>query len=113
MNKIEGRILDTIILREGRKIYGHIFAQILFKHVQNIRQFQIHQTAIDEIVIRVVPNGLDIHSSTKDNIVDALRKYTGSLMNYSFDVVNEIKREKSGKLRHVKSDLSCDMAKRT
>ena len=106
MHKIEGRFLDTIILRDGRKIYGHIFAQILHRHARSIRQFQVHQTAIDEIVIRVVPVERNLRGRFKDNIVEALREYTGSLVHYSFEVVKEIKREKSGKHRHVKSDMA-------
>jgi phenylacetate-CoA ligase len=106
ISKVEGRILDTIVLKDGTRIYGHIFAQILHRYGQDVKQFQVHQTAVDEIVIRVVPNGTDLRGRLEDNIIEAMREYTGSLVDYSFENVKEIKREKSGKLRHVKSDLA-------
>ena len=107
MGSVRGRIFDIIVLKNGRKIYGQIFARILFEQVDCVRQFQVHQISLGRIVIRIVPEKNGSIEGLKLRILSKFRLYTGSLIRYTFEIVPQIKREKSGKFRFVKSDVGC------
>jgi phenylacetate-CoA ligase len=105
MSAVAGRTYDMIKLSNGKMIYGHMFSKVLFNHTSEIRQFQVRQTAIDEVRICIVPGAIVDQRKLESIISCELNKYTDGLMHYSFEIVREIGREKSGKLRYVKCEI--------
>lgn len=105
MNYVTGRIYDMITLINGKKIYGHMFSRVLFKYVMQIKQFQVHQTALNQIIIRIVPEKLCDFGKFKSEVLAAFKEHTDNAINYTFEIVDHIDRERSGKLRYVKSDV--------
>lgn len=105
MNYVKGRIYDMITLKSGKKIYGHMFSRVLFNYIEQIKQFQVHQTSFNQIVIRVVPEKLGNFDKFKTEVLAAFKEHTDNAIDYTFEIVDHIKREKSGKLRYVKSDV--------
>jgi len=106
MNNIVGRKLDMIRLRNGKTIYGHIFASILFRYSRQIRQFQVHQVLPDKIIVRIIPHRGRKVEAIKGEVMREFHKYTENMVSYSFEIVRQIEREKSGKLRYVKSTFA-------
>jgi phenylacetate-CoA ligase len=105
MNPVRGRTYDMITLKNGKKIYGHMFSRVLFGYVQEIRQFQVYQHTLRRIKISIVPGNMHNPERTKSEILRRFKQYTGEQIDYSYDLVSNIAREKSGKLRYVKSDV--------
>ena len=105
INDIRGRIYDMITLKNGKKIYGHIFSRILFNYKEQIEQFQVHQISLNNIIVRIVPGRLKDFSKLRNEILMSFQRYTKNLIDYSFESVDQIHKEKSGKLRYVKSDV--------
>ena len=65
-----------------------------------IRESQIVQTAIDKVVIRVVPDG-DFDPKSMSAVLAAAHRYMGESMRISWEKVDRLPRMRSGKLRHV------------
>jgi len=105
MENIMGRIYDMITLRDGKKIYGHMFSRTIFRYVSQIKQFQVHQIALDKIIVRIVPDKMGDLERLKCKILSDFQQYTSDQINYSFEIVKSLKKERSGKLRYVKSDV--------
>jgi phenylacetate-CoA ligase len=105
MNYVAGRIYDVITLRNGKKIYGHMFSRTLFNYVKQIKQFQVHQISLDKIIIRIVLGKVDNFEKLKFEVLNEFQKYTENIVDYSFKIVDYIEKEKSGKLRYVKSNV--------
>ena len=95
--EIVGRVDDQLKTPEGRWIgrLSHVT-----KPGVGIRESQIVQTAINQVVIRVVP---DVHfdGGSMDAVVAAAHRYLGDSMHVSWEVVDALPRTPSGKLRHV------------
>lgn len=95
--EIVGRVDDQLKTPEGRWIgrLSHVT-----KPGIGIRESQIVQTAIDQVMIRVVP---DVHfdRSSMDAVVAAAHRYLGDSMQVSWELVDALPRMPSGKLRHV------------
>jgi phenylacetate-CoA ligase len=105
MSAVAGRTYDMIRLSNGKMIYGHMFSKVLFNHTNEIRQFQVRQTAINEVRIYIVPGAIGDQRKLESTILCELNKYTDGLVHYSFEIVREIEKEKSGKLRYVKCEI--------
>lgn len=102
--KIEGRTMDVVVTRDGRRL-GGTFWTLLLRSRPGIRQFQVVQDAIDGIRIDYIPD--ESHDrSAFDYFKEKIREYCGP----DFDVVF-VKKEKidlaiSGKRRIVMSNLA-------
>jgi len=102
VEKVIGRVEDFIITPEGRKI-GRL--DHLFKNMINVKEAQIEQNRIDEIIIRIVKR-----DNFSENDLKLLKRevYTrfSKKMNLKFEFVERLKRDSSGKLKFIVSELS-------
>ncbi|MFC6623858.1 phenylacetate--CoA ligase family protein [Novosphingobium panipatense] len=106
VESIEGRSADFVWSPElGRINLGNI--SNCTKGVAGIISFQIVQNAPDKIDVRVHATS-EFDETNHRNFVEALRLRTGSLMNISVEVCDDLGREKSGKFRIVKNSLTSD-----
>lgn len=98
---IDGRDEDYVITPEGTKIMRFDY---IFKHSNNIREAQIVQSKLGEIVVKIVPReGYSSHD--RDEIAKNVKEWISPTLKVVFEEVDEIKRTSTGKFRAVISQL--------
>jgi phenylacetate-CoA ligase len=98
IERIEGRVEDYVRTPDGRFV-GRL--DHLFKDATHVREAQIVQTRLDEIVIRVVrENGFD-----EKPVLAEARQRLGDSIKIRFEYVNAIERTAAGKFRFIVSQL--------
>jgi phenylacetate-CoA ligase len=88
MKSIEGRSIDTIMLKNGNKVHGVFFTMILYELgilSDQIQRFQVYQEVPKEIEFRIESNN-PLSDKVHQKLLDALYKY--------FKKVKIIKRSK-------------------
>jgi phenylacetate-CoA ligase len=103
LERIDGRILDEIRTPDGRLLPGEFFLH-LFKDFLFIREFQVIQEALDSLKIIVVPNG-EVSATTWSDVKKAIVGRTGNSLGIDIEIVADIVRTPSGKLRVTVSKL--------
>jgi phenylacetate-CoA ligase len=107
---VEAKADDLVITPTGR-IISPSSLTFPFKHVQHIRESQIIQRSIDQIVIRVVPSeGFSNHDESM--LVNGFNEYLEGDMSVSVERVDEIHQTSSFKKRFVISELGGDLFER-
>ncbi len=106
LQKIEGRIQDTIVTEDGRIVSGPFFAHMM-KDCPDVKEFQVHQLALDQLLIQVV---LHDHTSfsSRSRIQRLVQEYLGHSVMIGFDLRDSIPLTGSGKRRVIVSHLSLD-----
>jgi phenylacetate-CoA ligase len=103
LKSVQGRAYDMIKTGDGRIFHGEIMMYI-FEDIRRsgvgIKQFQVEQVDLENILVRIVP-GLDFQDSTKETIQTQIRQNIDPAIRVRFQMVKEIPREKSGKLRLI------------
>ncbi|MFH1736080.1 MAG: hypothetical protein ABIE92_15360 [bacterium] len=102
LKAIAGRS-DGFIIGEGGKVYSALEVSLLLKPVTEMLQYRLLQIAENSLTIEVVPASDD--RIFIDQINKILRDRLGQSMSIEVDLVKEIPREKSGKIRSVVSTL--------
>ena len=102
---VDGRVSDAIILKDGARVHGVFFTDILYEKgisYEKIRRFQVYQNKPGEIEFRIEsPHVID--KQTDNLLAEVLRGY--------FSYVRIIRSEKlenetNGKFRYIKSEVS-------
>ncbi len=109
IKSIEGRADDFLVATDGRLISPTVFFPYPFDSVDWIRQFRVIQEGRRKLVIQVAPKKAPGAQSRSQIIEAAERKIRGLFgedMEVSFDFVDEIPLEPSGKLRKVISRIN-------
>ncbi len=108
LGDITGRAYDTIYNKEGKAFHGEYFMYI-FEELQNqgvqVLSFQVVQLDYKNFIIKLV---MDERSRKKVENYIMLRVHNtyGSYAKFQFEYVTNIEREKSGKLRLIKTFLN-------
>lgn len=102
VERIEGRMEDYVRTPDDR-IVGRL--DHLFKDAQHVREAQIIQKRLTEVVIRIIRDrGYSQHD---ERVIEAeARLRMGESIDVRFEYVENIERSASGKFRFVVSDLS-------
>jgi len=103
ISSIEGRSDDFILTSQGNKI-GSATISLIFKSDLNIKESQIVQKKDKSIIVRIVP-ATKYTNDDKVKIKNYIYDRLGDL-NIYFELVDEIKKEKSGKIRSVISEIN-------
>jgi phenylacetate-CoA ligase len=99
LSRIEGRVEDYVITPEGRRIMRFDY---IFKDTNNIREAQVVQTQAESIQLRIVRRaGFSMRDETL--LRDEIKRRVSPRLKVSFEYVDEIERESSGKFRAVRS----------
>lgn len=101
ISDIVGRIEDYVITPEGVKIQR--FASI-FKNSSGIKESQVIQRELNEMIIRIVPRESYIQNTEKQLLVN-VKQWISPTIQVKFEYVEEIERTKAGKFRAVVSEL--------
>jgi phenylacetate-CoA ligase len=104
---IHGRAYDIIKTQEGKSVHPealiYVFEELQQKH-QAFSQFQIIQTATDHLSVNIIPTQ-KWSSDIEVLLQEKIHANISSSFSFTFTLCNEIKREKSGKMRVVKSEV--------
>lgn len=108
--QLVGRVNECIRTPEGRRIHG-IFFECLVDELPFVRRYQVHQTALDRLVMRIVParatrEVLDAHAPDLAVLASKIQKEMGPACRVEYEIVPRIEPGSSGKFRHVISDLA-------
>ena len=105
LTRVEGRVDDYVITPEGRRIMRFDY---LFKDTHGIREAQIVQEKVEEIVIRVVLEP-DAPQSELETVRSLVAQWISPSLAVRFDIVPELPRRANGKLQAVVSHLPADV----
>lgn len=105
---IHGRAYDIVQLENGKKLHPeavmYIFEGVQQK-TQAFKHFQAIQTELDQFTINIVPS-TGWSEAAKDELLNQLRRYISPTLSAKFNIVEQIQRERSGKMRVIKSELA-------
>jgi phenylacetate-CoA ligase len=101
---VEGRLEDMIETPEGKKVAGGMLYYTLTKGIQ---QFKAYQRAVDHLHILIEP-GPGFDESHLDKIPQQWRSYLGEKMKVTFEIVDRIPPDRSGKLRYFVPEADPD-----
>lgn len=102
---IIGRVEDYVVTPEGRFVgrLDHVFKENL-----NVKEAQIIQEDIAHLKIKIVKDE-NFGDEDMKKIISGLINRLGNRMNFEFEFVNEIPREKNGKFRFVISKVKINL----
>jgi phenylacetate-CoA ligase len=104
VQRLEGRIEDYVKTPDGRFV-GRL--DHVFKDVHHVREAQIVQERLDEVILRVIQT--DGYTADEELIIlKEIRQRLGRGMKIQFDYVNSIERTAGGKFRFIVSKLPAD-----
>ncbi len=102
IDSIWGRIENYIYTPEGFMV-GRL--DHLFKDTLNVKEAQIEQRDLTEVIIRIIP-GSGYAKDDEKAILKEARKRLGNSINILFEYVENIPRTKNGKFRFIISSLA-------
>jgi len=102
---IEGRMVDLIVLPKGRKIPGVSLTNRIIKSSNEVSELQIVQKTKLCFMLRFV-KGQDFRDSSLQSLKESLCTLLDENVEVLFEEVEEIPRERSGKVRFVISEVS-------
>jgi phenylacetate-CoA ligase len=105
LKTIEGRICDSFKTSDGRTIYTHFSSGFSCLAHPTITQFQIVQKSLNNIIVRLVPDGV-IPQTTLAEISQVFRDVFGENVTVEFEFPNEITPLPSGKRKYAISELN-------
>jgi phenylacetate-CoA ligase len=93
-----GRVLDVICCPNGKMLPGEFFPHLMKEVEDSVERFQVVQTVIDHLVVRIVPKPRwsDV---TADYLRKHIRQQVGDEMTIAFEPVDVIETAASGKFR--------------
>ncbi len=103
---LEGRLVDSFQTRDGRTVWAG-FAGAGFRCLTHptIKQFQVVQKSLDNMIVRLVREG-DIPQDTLDEITNVIQTTFGSTIVVDFEFPDQIEPLKSGKHQYAVSELN-------
>jgi phenylacetate-CoA ligase len=101
IREIEGRVEDYVVTPEGRRIMRFDYC---FKDSTNVREAQVVQRRMGEVVLRIVRRPSYSIGDERD-LVDQIHHWISPNLSVAFEYVDDIPREIGGKFRAVKSEL--------
>ena len=108
LKKVHGRAYDIVIDIDGNRYHPELLMYIfeeLKSSAAGIKQFQVIQKSVDFFMINIVPD-VQYKEETEKYITHRIREKIHTGINIKFNYVKEIAREKSGKMRIIKSELN-------
>src|SRR5262249_32154655 len=101
--RIEGRANDSIVTPDGRVINSLALIYPV-REVVGIEQFRIIQKKVDQFRIEIVRNG-DFQAEGEWQIRESWSKLLRSPIDVTFEYPLRLQAERSGKFRHVVSEV--------
>jgi phenylacetate-CoA ligase len=106
LERIEGRCNDSVITPDGRVINSLALIYAI-REIEGVGQFRIIQKALDDFHVQLVPTG-SYRLDAEGRIREAWGKLLRVPVGVSFEYLQALPVERSGKFRHVVSELPAD-----
>ncbi|MBI5410265.1 MAG: phenylacetate--CoA ligase family protein [Nitrospirae bacterium] len=103
MESIKGRANDFIILPDG-KVIASCFLVIIMQAFHDVAQYRIVQEDKARLIVSLV-KGKDFNARTPDLIRKEIDRITGNALRVDMEILDELPRDKSGKIRTVVSKV--------
>jgi len=104
---MEGRSNDFIILPSG-KIVSPLLLGVDLEKIEGISQYKLVQESVDIFNVQIV-SGQNFEETTIEEFENVLRKILGGDIKININIVDEIPREKSGKIRPITSKVPINL----
>lgn len=104
LNKIVGRKADYLYSNEGERLSPYILITMMWKH-KGIRQCQIIQEDLDKVTLKVVYRDNSLKMKIEKELSKELKEVFGTDTKITFNNVEHIPREASGKRRYIVSKI--------
>jgi phenylacetate-CoA ligase len=105
LTEIRGRTADFLHTPEGNRVFGISVLDTMMIHIEGIRQTQIVQNRIDELIVRLAVDPERFGAHGEAELRRELPKYFGPRMHYRFEFVERIAPEPNGKYRFAVCNL--------
>lgn len=103
MENIRGRANDFIVLPDGQ-IIASCFLVIIMQEFHDVAQYRIIQEDKYRLCVQIV-KGRDFNGQTPQRIKEEIEKVTGSRLNIEVEILEDLYRDASGKIRTVVSKV--------
>ena len=104
LEKVVGRVSDFIYAPNGNKIHGEFFSHIFYE-LDWVKQFQIVQKRVDEVIVKIVPDSDDkINENDMERMKRIIINRTGK-MDIIIEIIDEIETTKAGKWKFIVSEV--------
>lgn len=110
IKRVIGRTVDLIPIPAGGYIHGVALAHVIDPHLAYVLKYQIHQTALDRFIIRLITRSA-LPDASQQKIIADMKSLVGQQTHVDIESVDHIAPAASGKFRWVMSDVS-DVAAR-
>jgi phenylacetate-CoA ligase len=100
-----GRVTDDIFAADGARCSGQLIGVYLVDDNPHVGQMQIVQRSFTEFTVRIT-NKPKPTQENFDYINGVMHRLLGAEINITFEVLDAIPREASGKVRFIKSELN-------
>ncbi|WP_233084533.1 phenylacetate--CoA ligase family protein [Methanococcoides orientis] len=102
LKEVIGRQQEMLQTPEGKFVHASFFNYI-FKYIDGAREYQVIQTTLEKLVIKIVPH----HNFDKKqlDIITSFIHNKSPFWNVEFEIVDSIERTKAGKYKFVISEL--------
>jgi len=100
---VQGRSVDFVTLPSGR-ILSPILLESILEMIEGIGQYQLIQEKVDMFNVQIV-KGQDFKETTLKEVNNVLKRVLGKGTRVHLNIVDEIPREKSGKVRPIVSKV--------
>ncbi|TET77407.1 MAG: phenylacetate--CoA ligase family protein [Candidatus Cloacimonadota bacterium] len=107
MKSIEGRTEDFIVNSKGKSHSPSVII-INVRVIRGVAQFKIIQESRGELAVQIV-KGRDFSSETVHQVEQKLRGILGNEMHIKIEIVDEIPKDPSGKIRSVISKVPLEL----
>jgi phenylacetate-CoA ligase len=106
------RTSDNFVFPDGRVVHGEFFTHLMYGS-DGIVTFQFHQTAVDEIILSIVPGPGNLQKR-RDKIEDSIRQIRAICPGHTIRIevreVDAIPLSSAGKYRFTRSDVKAPSA---
>jgi phenylacetate-CoA ligase len=104
LERIDGRSNDSVVAPDGRVMHGQALISIIME-IPGIEQFRIHQKDVNRFHVQLV-SGSEFRKESEELIRRGWSKRLRVPLRITFEYVPVLPTERSGKVRHIVSDLS-------
>lgn len=104
-----GRDCDTIVLEDkelpGAVLFGRLGNELMSFVNGGLESFRIYQKTLNDFLFQAVMKKDGFHKLLEKRTIEVMNRYLGENISVSFDYVDSIPRDESGKLRYFISEL--------
>lgn len=104
ISSLNGRVTENIVTPEGIIVNGAALSTLV-PRMNNIKQLQLIQEAIDFVKVKVVKNE-NFSERDQQDLINTLKNKTSFKIQYEVEFVDRIINEKSGKFRFIINDIN-------